>query len=332
MRFLKTEHYEGIDPQLAAIDPKRFIDFQSAEDVLAKRQKLIRFIWKSEELPKSGPTLVEEGIKTDKFGSSAADRIDRITVQMEHGFDSKVYILHPAPEKKNNKVLIYHNGHGEEIRSANFFVGNGFTVLYFTLPLAEENAAPERLFSRTRGEIIIKSHKDFEYLVSDEFNPIKLFLEPLNASMNYMEQFGYEDIAMVGLSGGGWATGLYAAIDPRIKKSYPVAGTLPIYLRGERGYGDWEEQFHELYSLATYLELYVMGALGRGRSQLQIFNQYDKCCFSGIESLLYENAVRETVISFGQGGFNIFIDSSHREHKISDPALSLILEDIQMQL
>ena len=40
---------------------------------------------------------------------------------------------------------------------------------------------------------------------------------------------------MAGLSGGGWTTTLYAAIDPSIRYSFPVAGTIPLYLRtGDR--------------------------------------------------------------------------------------------------
>ena len=32
---------------------------------------------------------------------------------------------------------------------------------------------------------------------------------------------------MVGISGGGWTTGVYSALDPRIEKSFVVAGTAP---------------------------------------------------------------------------------------------------------
>ena len=46
---------------------------------------------------------------------------------------------------------------------------------------------------------------------------------------------------MIGLSGGGWTTTVYAAIDPRIVKSIPVAGTLPLYLRGDHYNHDLEQ-------------------------------------------------------------------------------------------
>ena len=58
---------------------------------------------------------------------------------------------------------------------------------------------------------------------------------------------------MIGLSGGGWTTTLYAAIDPRVRLSFPVAGTLPDYLRlGRPGdKGDWEQFYPDLYKVAN---------------------------------------------------------------------------------
>jgi hypothetical protein len=64
---------------------------------------------------------------------------------------------------------------------------------------------------------------------------------------------------MIGLSGGGWTTTLYAAIDPRVRLSFPVAGTLPEYLRVGRP-GAREQFYPDLYKIANYLDLYVMGS------------------------------------------------------------------------
>lgn len=75
---------------------------------------------------------------------------------------------------------------------------------------------------------------------------------------------------MMGLSGGGWTTVLYAALDPRIMRSYPVAGSWPIYLRfaSPRDWGDYEETIPELYKTVNYLEMYILGSYGEGRKQL----------------------------------------------------------------
>ena len=36
---------------------------------------------------------------------------------------------------------------------------------------------------------------------------------------------------MIGISGGGWTTTVYPAIDTRISESFSVAGSLPLSLR-----------------------------------------------------------------------------------------------------
>ena len=98
---------------------------------------------------------------------------------------------------------------------------------------------------------------------------------------------------MIGISGGGWTTTLYAAIDDRISKSFSVAGSLPISLRIEsRDIGDYEQTHREFYSIANYLELYVMCSYGENRMQMHIFNKLDPCCFSGDLSMNYENIIK----------------------------------------
>ena len=60
----------------------------------------------------------------------------------------------------------------------------------------------------------------------------------------------------MGISGGGWVTGVYSAIDTRIEKSFPVAGTTPIFLRlnNPTNFGDYEQRVPNFYSIANYLE------------------------------------------------------------------------------
>jgi hypothetical protein len=130
-------------------------------------------------------------------------------------------------------------------------------------------------------------------------------------------------VVMIGLSGGGWTTTLYAAIDPRVRLSFPVAGTLPDYLRvGRPGdKGDWEQFHPDLYKLANYLDLYVLGSSGRGRRQRQVLNKYDTCCFWGVGYRTYEQHVAKAVGDLGAGAFDVYLDESHRSHLVSREAL-----------
>lgn len=55
---------------------------------------------------------------------------------------------------------------------------------------------------------------------------------------------------MVGLSGGGWTTTDYSALDPRITLSLPVAGSLPLDVPIGRSGRDTEQYLAPFYDLA----------------------------------------------------------------------------------
>ena len=182
--------------------------------------------------------------------------------------------------------------------------------------------------------MILHAHDQMAYLQPPQGSPIKYFLEPVVVVLNYATQFAYKRIIMVGISGGGWTTTLCAAIDPRIARSFPTAGSHPNYLRARDisnsgTLGDYEQQVPELYRTANYLELYIMGAAGDGRRQLQILNEFDACCFRGTGYKTYENIVKNIIQNVGSGSFDIFLDSTHRLHQISPRALEVIFEDLK---
>ena len=132
---------------------------------------------------------------------------------------------------------------------------------------------------------------------------MKFFLQPVSVCLRYLKSRAdvdgfpsYEDFSMIGLSGGGWTTTVYAAIDPTIRLSFPVAGTIPLWLRSGGSVGDTEQTLSSFYQIAGYPDLYVLGSHGSGRKQVQILNRRDDCCF-GVNQhqgkLSYDDAVRE---------------------------------------
>ena len=136
---------------------------------------------------------------------------------------------------------------------------------------------------------------------------------------------------MTGISGGGWTTVLYSALDSRIEKSYPVAGSVPLYLRfnNAKNMGDYEQMLPELYKIADYLDLYIMASYGENRGQLQIFNKYDPCCFSGTGYTTYENDLKKSISDLGKGKFEVFLDINNKKHSISEESIDVILENIE---
>jgi hypothetical protein len=201
------------------------------------------------------------------------------------------------------------------------------------MPVKGYNRRPVVNFDRL-GKMIIVSHEQMSLLLPKTGHAVRYFLEPVARAINYLISNGIDDIAMTGISGGGWTTTLYTALDTRIGKSYPVAGSLPFYLRSRdmnnpSTFGDYEQYIPEIYRIANYLELYIMGSYGENRSQLQILNKFDACCFSGTGYLSYLDLIQKRVEQLAQGAFDVFLDTTHREHKISEEAMRVILEDLQ---
>ena len=176
--------------------------------------------------------------------------------------NSIIYLFHPR--SPNGRLLIYHQGHGGDFflgrDTIHFFLRHGYAVAAFAMPLLGMNSQPT--IETLAGSITLQEHGDLRVLESDVFSPMQFFFEPITVFLNYaVGEYAYDLVAMVGLSGGGWTTTLAAALDPRIERSYPVAGTRPLYF-GDGG--DYEQTHPGLYALANYPELYVLGTYGGG--------------------------------------------------------------------
>jgi hypothetical protein len=153
----------------------------------------------------------------------------------------------------------------------------------------------------------------------------------------------YRAFHMIGLSGGGWTTTVYAAIDPTIRCSFPVAGTIPLYLRTGGSVGDREQIEPTFYGIAGYPDLYVLGAHGRGRRQVQILVRRDDCCFGQAQhdekhcGLPYAEAMREyegrvgaALEKIGRASFRLEIDETAPSHMISHHAIKdIILRELR---
>jgi len=104
------------------------------------------------------------------------------------------------------------------------------------------------------------------FLTALHILPLNFFMEPIAVALNYVtKEHNYKQIVMTGISGGGWSTILYAAIDPRISLSYPVAGSVPFFLR-DVDWGDWEQNVTDLYRIADYPELYILALMERAKA------------------------------------------------------------------
>ena len=319
----------NLDPVNYQNDINLLIHIKDTSDIEKFHKILIDSIWIQNDYPISkSPQLIESNISDSRYlDLKNLKQIDKFTLEMEYGINSISYLF--IPEQSNGNLIIYHEGHAGDFINGkdtiNYFLENNYTVLAFSMPLLGLNSQPIVEIDNI-GKFKLTSHEHLRFLESSDFSPLKFFFEPITASLNYLEKnYNFSSINMVGLSGGGWTSAIYPAIDQRVNHSYSIAGSLPIFLRTtQQNYGDYEQWTPSIYSKINYLDLYVMNSIGENRKFVQIFNKYDPCCFSGDSSKLYKNEVLDRVNKFENGIFEIYIDDTHKKHIISENALKII--------
>lgn len=321
-RFLETY------PEFKTVDAAGLIRVHTVSDVWAARANLLHAIWGEQGLPTGlRPTRIEPGVADETFSPMAeVARIDLLVRETPPGFVSRAY--HLVPKVPNGKLVVYHEGNtGRFHRNAHVlqrFLAEGYGVLAFSMWITDRQ--PD-VVVRGPGRIAFNDHQHLKFL--DDPNPLRVYFDPVVAGLNAVLETGaYDDVVAVGFSGGGWAVTVLAAMDPRVRLSYPVAGSYPLYLRKYRSWSTWQETYPPMLAAANYLDMYVMAAAGDGRRQVQVLNQFDGCCYGGVDWQTYAAAVRAAAQSLGDG-WDVFVDTSHADHRFSMVAVDRVLQDIR---
>jgi len=287
-------------------------------------------------------------------GLNNLERVDTLTITMDAGQTS--YAHHFIPQRKINRLVVLHHGHACSFndtqgftdagmgmqRTINGLLTDGYSVLTVYMPHYAQFGNVVDCVSQT--------HDSMFNIPLATGSPMKFFLEPVAVCLNYLKTRSvadgfpsYQDFSMVGLSGGGWTTTVYAAIDPTIKLSIPVAGTIPLYLRSGGSVGDTEQWLASFYQIAGYPDLYILGSYGPGRKQVQVLNRLDDCCFGEAQHSIaqtgmtydqamrdYEYRVRIALYNLGSVGFfRLEIDEAAPGHTITwNNSVNTILSEL----
>lgn len=323
--------FEKIHPRYLKTDPAALITIASQDDAARVRAAAIDVVWGEIGLPLQGmPESIEENVADERFADLPnLERIDRIRIVMASGVYSNAAHFHPR--RGNGRLVLYHHGYAGVFHDVKAVIagllGEGYAVIALNFLGYGENWSGAEIYLPRFGWYEMSIHR----LLDLVDRPMRYFIEPVVVALNYAERrYGYAAVDMIGFSAGGWTAMVAAALDPRIRRSYPVAGGYPLYLRSgaERNQSARPQYYGPLISAMNYLEMFVLGASGEGRRQLQVFNRFDRCCFRNTLARLYEPAVQAAVERLGPGSFEVVIDETHADHKISDFALAAILRDL----
>ncbi|MGW0220377.1 hypothetical protein [Streptomyces tendae] len=337
--------YRALPQDVVGVDAEQLMTVHTEADTERLRRLLVAEVWKSADgrLPDALPE-VERGVTAPELPAfTGVRRIDRLTVSLPYGLRSVVYLLLPRRAGTHGRFALYHNGHGETPetmqRTAQALLDAGYGVLLCAMPLYHWN--PKQLQSPTDPDTLVtpESHNDLGPWETDTFSTLRFFLEPLAVAVNHVSRTHRpSSLQMIGLSGGGWTATVYPALDPRVTRSYPTAGSLPFFLRAappkpRPTTGDWEQRLDKhpvFYGICDFPDLYALASVGPHRRQMQILNRFDECCFNGVGHRSYAPVVSHRVQVIGKGHWELLEDATHGDHTISPYALDVILWDLDV--
>ena len=354
----------ALHPDLVGYDPSGHVRFASPAEADAKRLELIAWVW-PDGVPTGTFPVVTEDIGAavfsghlDGLDGSLAARVDRLDADVApYDFGAILYLVHPLAQNDNNQRMVLlgsgHRGTSPFAYGVNDLASRllteGFSVMMTDMPLVGFNTDNTIVLPDGGGTVTISNtggsgtsaHREmFSKLtppVLREGEIYRFFLEPFVQGINHFLATTPEagDVSFAGLSGGGWSAHMIAAVDTRIRQSFPVAGAYPLYARPYGGGSDDTEQtYAPLYreidgpdadaipdtaaGVASWLEIFALGGYGSGRRQIQILNLYDTCCFFGDSFETYDDFVSGVVDTLGQGDWDFHSDATHVGHIISD--------------
>jgi hypothetical protein len=234
--------------------------------------------------------------------------------------------------KGHNTLVVYHEGHhgcGTDWTFADVFQWDAAhlisrlleraDVLYLDMPLVATNCGQR--IDVGGAEYSGTNHNWFAVLDKPGESSLAYFFNHIYRALDYLGPT-YTTIHMVGRSGGGWATTIYAALDWRITRSVSVAGSLPIEFRGpdidgKDDLGDWEQYGAYLFKLVKYQDLYeAAGGIEEPRRHAEIYNEFDGCCFSGAKGSRAGNDYTKSANHYLQERVKFLVNVGEISHDI----------------
>lgn len=302
----------GAEPTPATFDCPRSQPGSTGTEP-ALRSAVRELIFPEGQLPAAPPDAVSPDVDNPFVPASTPNlaQIDQFRFDLAYGLSA--YVHHFRPTDDNGRLVIHNLGHWQGINDAapvlSRLLAWGYEVLVVPMPLMGGNTQDVDVRYAGR-DIYLGNHHDDLLAIEELGGPtFSLFFEPLARALSAVTaERSFERVAMMGLSGGGWTTDVYSAIDLRIDSSYSIAGSLPFALRTPPNELGCYEQLVDrpLFALVDYRDLYFLSALGRGQRHRQILHENDSCCFKWAgraeEIRAYALEVQDRLTGQDQGG------------------------------
>lgn len=331
-------------PQITTINPSSLIQVQDATDVDAIGDSLRTQVFGSADLDASILPEFQYDYWDAVWGAKPnMGSIRSMNVPLLGGPVSRLWQFTPTTwmNPTSGKCgFIVHAGHSQRAIKTPYvdmisrLIAIGCEVTTIDMPLSGLNDIYPTVIDLPWGSFDVtryaRPHNNLQVTTHPTHNALRYFLEPVLAAVNDFESRGITNIGMFGLSGGGWTTDVYAALDPRIDLSYSLAGSMPVYMRSwvppmsTGSLGDWE-QMQVPHLGVDYLDLYILASVGRRHVNLYIVN--DDCCFGGYNANHFAPTVSSVVAGIG-GSYAVAFDTTVSTHTVSAWTVNWVVDDV----
>jgi hypothetical protein len=285
--------------------------------------------------------LLDSIVPVDQVNVSATSNAEFEVIETRYYGVNVRGELYKAPSS-SSCLRIYVQGHRGNPNDFNYhnklrrdFINQGCDVLSMSMLGLGLNIG-EASFPTSFGTMILTEeqathHGTYSFFLYNE-NPhldaLSLFLYPHMRLIEYaIKQDVYENVSIMGISGGGWYTVWLAALMPELDASVSYAGSLPFAYRNDlRYHGDWEDVYSPVYRLVSYFQLYQLMLLDeagdQGRKAFLVYNDNDSCCFMDPAASDFQERVS------GLGFYpQVILDESNQHTMNSSLVLRLLQND-----
>ncbi len=260
------------------------------------------------------------GINTRAILSKAPESASCLRVYMQgHGGDPFGFKYHEALRDSSNEA-------GCDFLSMSM-VGIGLNTGAVEFPSGKYPGQKTRLNWREAHR-----HGNF-FLYHDNTMPerdaLSLFLSPHYYTIKSVMD-NYDEVSLLGLSGGGWYTTWMATLIPQVDYAIVYAGSLPmIYRTTEKFFGDYEEMASPTYSDVDYWQLYFLASqtadAGAKRKLFFVFNDQDPCCFMEPAASHFKSVAKEVY----DDNVEVIVDQ-HTSHEMKVSVVQAIWDSVAL--
>lgn len=302
-------------------------------------------------LPTALPTVTTNYTGPRYDVPAQVSRCDRLTAALPRGGTSEMHLMHPVAAPLN-RLAILRAGHSIFFYDAAADPGTnmvgmlsalltaGYHVLGECMPVDGYNS-PQPVHTLTpSGTFTPTTHASYQTLEDNGVACLRYFLDgPIVALNHCAANYSFLSVDETGISGGGWATDLHAAVDLRIRRSYPVLGSLPFNLRQPSGpgdAGDWEQvAARPWWSVLTtggrdHEVAYLLGCLEPGRRRVQVLADGDTVFPAATIHTQIDAYAAWIDARVPAGQHRVLYDTTAGRHRYSPETITAIVADMAL--